>query len=718
MTNLEVALKYAEAGMAVFPCGPDKRPLVTDWLASASADAGTIREWWQARPDALIGLPTKPLNLLVLDADRHNPNEDGVATLRSLCPDLPAHPWCTTANNGEHHFFKQNGTKIGNKKIGGGLETRGFKIDNAGGYVIASGSQLADGRKWWRGDNSPSLIESYRDGTIPEVPAQLITIIQPPGPPPPPPAAKPRRSSNGGSREAAYARTALDNLCAELAAMLPDSGRNIALNNAALGMGHMVAAGWIERGEVEHRLTEAALACRLDRKEIAATLRSGIKTGLAKPHPPLKDRPLPPKEQKKKPQSKPESADDGATDIAPEWPDLNKRRLPAATCTNARTAIEALGIGCRYNVFHDRKLVGGYAIEQWAGELSDHACHMLRVVIKKTYGFDPGKEHTHDAAIQLCLQHQFDPINDYLDGLTWDGTKRLDKWLSAYLGAEDTELNNTIGRLALIAAVRRVRQPGCKFDQIIVLEGPEGTGKSTAIEILAGQENFSDQTIIGLDDRQQQEAVRGVWLFEIADLAGMSKADVDRTKAFASRLSDRARPAYGRQRVELPRRCVFFATTNNETYLKSQTGNRRFWPVKTSRIDLDAMRRDRDQMWAEAAHLEARGASLKLPEEMWSEAAAEQDRRRDQDPWDDILADVKGTVFDVSEASGIGQEERISTTELLTVHLKLPADRANDVATKRLSYCMARLGWSKAVFRVEGKQQRGYRRPIKECDGL
>src|SRR5262249_61576793 len=102
----------------------------------------------------------------------------------------------------------------------------------------------------------------------------------------------------------------------------------------------------------------------------------------------------------------------------------------------------------------------------------------------------------------------------------------------------------------------------------------EGTGKSSAISILAGEENFSDQTIIGLDDRAQQENMRGVWLYEIADLAGMSKADVDKTKAFASRVSDRARPAYGRHVVDQPRRCVFFATTNNAEYLKSQTANR------------------------------------------------------------------------------------------------------------------------------------------------
>jgi predicted P-loop ATPase len=395
-----------------------------------------------------------------------------------------------------------------------------------------------------------------------------------------------------------------------------------------------------------------------------------------------------------------------------KWPDIGKGGKPLATCANARAAIERLGINCQYDTFHDRKLVGGYMIEQYAGEFSDHACQVLRVFIKERFGFDPGKDNTNDAAVQLCLQHQFDPIQQYLDGLKWDGTPRLDKWLTKHLGAEDTALNRHIGRLTLVAAVRRVRQPGCKFDQIPVLEGLEGTGKSTAIEILAGKENFSDQTILGLDDRAQQEAIRGVWLFEIADLAGMSKADVDKTKAFASRVSDRARPAYGRQRVELKRRCVFIATTNNETYLKSQTGNRRFWPVRTGKIDLGALRHDRDQLWAEAAQAEADGAPLKLPESLWADAASEQDRRRDHDPWDDILANVKGEIH--TSPDGRTKEERISTIELITVHLKLPADRMTDATNKRVSFCMRRLGWRKpdGPIRIAGRNQRGYCRTV------
>ena len=257
--------------------------------------------------------------------------------------------------------------------------------------------------------------------------------------------------------------------------------------------------------------------------------------------------------------------------------------------------------------------------------------------------------------------------------------------------------------------MRRVRQPGCKFDQIPVLEGPEGTNKSTAIAILAGQENFSDQTILTERDKEQQELLRGVWIYEIADLAGMKRSEVEKVKAFASRSHDRAPPAYGRRRIDAPRRGILVGTTNDHEYLKSETGNRRFWPVRTGTIDIEALRRDRDQLWAEAAEIEKQGGSLVLPRELWAEAAAIQDERRQHDPWDDILANVNGALY--------GDEEWIKAQELLGI-LGVTADRATSEIYKRLKRVMGRLGWRDGRHYFGGKHQvRGYVRRETEEDG-
>src|SRR5258708_2035766 len=238
----------------------------------------------------------------------------------------------------------------------------------------------------------------------------------------------------------------------------------------------------------------------------------------------------------------------------PAWPDIAKKTdRPRKTYRNARAAIIGLGIDCRYDAFHDRKLIDDE-------RLSDDLCSMLRQKIIDRFDFDPGKENVGDAAQQLCVENGFDPVLQYLAELQWDGIPRLDTWLVEFLGAQDTALTRQIGILTLVAAVRRARKPGTKFDQVLVLEGPEGRMKSTAIVALAGEDNFSDQTILSASDREQQELVAGVWLYEIAEPAGRTKGEVDKIKAFITRTHDRARGAYKRFRSEAPRRCVFIAT--------------------------------------------------------------------------------------------------------------------------------------------------------------
>jgi predicted P-loop ATPase len=229
-----------------------------------------------------------------------------------------------------------------------------------------------------------------------------------------------------------------------------------------------------------------------------------------------------------------------------------------------------------------------------------------------------------------------------------------------------------------------------------------GTEKSKAIEILAGIENFSDQTILGARDREQQELLAGVWLFEIAELSNIRKTEVEHIKAFASRTHDRARPAYGRTRVDQPRRCILFATTNDDRYLKM--ADRRFWPVRTTIIDIEALRRDRDQLWAEAAQRESEGTSIVLDRRLWGAARVEQEAREERDPWDDVLAETIGTIEQ--------GEERVSSIDLLSQVLGIHVSKQRDLDYKRLGRCMQRLKWDgPKPIRIAGKITKGYSRP-------
>jgi hypothetical protein len=318
--------------------------------------------------------------------------------------------------------------------------------------------------------------------------------------------------------------------------------------------------------------------------------------------------------------------------------DVTEDGFPKASMTNAAAAIKGLHIDCRKDMFHEKYLVGGHPIAQWAGDLSDDAIVMLRRTVRSIYGFDPGEQHCRAGATQLCLENQYDPLLQFLNSLQWDGVLRIDTWMRDYLKAEDVPLTRAISRISLIAAVRRARHPGCKFDQIIVLESDEGFGKSSAIETLAGgRDFFSDQQVLGLDEKTQQEAAVGVWLFELADLKGLRRSEVEHVKAFCSRTVDRARPAYGRFRVDKPRRCIYWASTNEDDYLKSDTGNRRFWPVRVGEVDLVGLAHAREQLWAEAALAEAQGESIILDRKLWSVARAEQDDRLEREPWAELI---------------------------------------------------------------------------------
>lgn len=391
--------------------------------------------------------------------------------------------------------------------------------------------------------------------------------------------------------------------------------------------------------------------------------------------------------------------------VSSAWPDVTQTGKPRPTLRNAIVAFQRLGIQASYDMFRRRKMVQGHKLEAFQGEMTDDLSAMLRKAVLDEFGFDPAREHVRDALHMMALENSFHPIRDYLTGLEWDGKSRLDTFLIDYFGAEDTPLNRAIGPIVLIAAVRRVRQPGCKFDEILVLEGRQGTGKSTALAILAGAENHSDQDILTLDAKGQMEALAGKWIYELSELEGIRKAESTKVKAFASRSSDRARMAYGYFAEERPRECIFIGTTNDDHYLSDPTGNRRFWPVRTGRINLESLERDRDQIWAEAAALEVTGKPIRLPKTLWAAAEAEQLRRTARDPWLDTLAEARGE-------EGNGTMVKVSTHHLLTFILEIEVGRQKHSEATRLGICMRELGWDgPKSMRIHGVNVRGYERP-------
>lgn len=262
----------------------------------------------------------------------------------------------------------------------------------------------------------------------------------------------------------------------------------------------------------------------------------------------------------------------------------------------------------------------------------------------------PIKPQTAAQAVEVVARESsFHPVLDYLGSLVWDRRPRLDRWLTEYIGAEETPYTQSIGRSALIGAVARISNPGCKVDTVPIIEGRQGLGKSSAARILFDPWFSDDLADLGGKDAAMQ--TQGAWLIEISELDAMTRSEVSRIKAFVSRATDRFRPPYGVRVIESPRSCVFWGTTNSETYLKDETGGRRFWPIKAGSIDVGGLQQSRDQLWAEAVQLYRAGAAWWIVNpEAQRIADGEQTARYQGDPWDEAIGEYLKTVADVSVA--------------------------------------------------------------------
>lgn len=331
-------------------------------------------------------------------------------------------------------------------------------------------------------------------------------------------------------------------------------------------------------------------------------------------------------------------------------------------------------------------------------EIRDADYAVIRNKLNEIYDINPEESEVARQINLIATENPYNPLQDYLNGLVWDGTARLDDWLTKYLGTPESNFARAVGRKFLIAAVARALRPGCKADDLIILEGRQGIKKSSALSILASPDYFTD-TPIDIGSRDSRLALQRAWIVELAELESLRKSESTRTKAFFSQSTDDYRPPYGRNLIRAPRHCVFAGTSNRDDYLQDETGNRRFWPVRCTNIDLGALSADRDQLWAEATAAYRAGEKWWLADEEEMSSASEATAQRvEADLWEDALS-----VW--LEKTGL---KCVSRQELLLIALNIEFKAWTGIHDRRVGRAMRALGYPPKQIKVDGRVRRFY----------
>jgi predicted P-loop ATPase len=338
------------------------------------------------------------------------------------------------------------------------------------------------------------------------------------------------------------------------------------------------------------------------------------------------------------------------------------------------------------------------------GEWEDIDDTRLRVWLSVEHRIRAQKTDIQDAVAAVADRHRYNELLTYLQGLRWDRRRRLRRWLFKYLNVDDAltvdEANSRdsirylekVGMKTLVAAVARAFQPGCQVDTMTILEGPQGLLKSTVWRVLGG-EWFTD-AYLHLQDKDAFAIIQGMWIVEWSELEAMTRAEASTVKRFLTTHKDRYRTWYGKRAGDVPRACIFVGTVNLEEYLKD-IDNRRFWPVRCGSIDIAGLRRDRDQLWAEAVHSYKRGLSWWVRPRERKLFELQQETRYVYDAIEDKIVSYL-----------VGKTET-TTGQLLEDALGMKPERWALADQQRVGRVMKRLGWWRKQSR-SGAGQRGY----------
>lgn len=389
----------------------------------------------------------------------------------------------------------------------------------------------------------------------------------------------------------------------------------------------------------------------------------------------------------------------------------------------------------RYDEFNHRVTITSDLIwkklkrtsDSWVND-SDLA-HM-RHYFETVYNISVAKK-IEDGLDVVSTKNKYHPVIDYLKSCKWDGKERLECVLIDYLGADDNEYVRAVTRKTFVAAVARVFEPGCKYDNVLSLLGSQGMGKSQLLKKLGGVW-FSD-TFGSLQNNQAMEQLQGVWIMEIGEMAGLKRAEIESVKHFLAKCEDRFRVAYGHLPSIYPRQCIFIITTNEEDFLQDPTGNRRFWPVELNRknIKQNVFALDKktiDSIWAEAVYLYFEDETLYLNTEEEKVAELIQDKHTEQEVHRDLIEEYLNTkvprnwysmnIYD-RQAFLSGTEEltekadllryKITVAEIWTELLKNKIGDLNKFNAKSIKNVMRKIpGWEPKVIKVDNRTERGW----------
>lgn len=666
--------------MSVFPLHANsKRPALASWdpyKLGARADAATLAQWiangWQ---------PAVATNAVtVFEVDSLD------AWARALEMGLPD-TFTVKTPRGWHYYFQHPGHPVSNRA--GSLRIDGERVDGWDvrgdrGYVVGPGSYYIPTPEEAAKGKVEGAYTVELDVPFAPMPAWLAELLAPV-----------ERTELAAPRIAEttspWGLTALHGCLTDLAAAV-DGSVNETVNMVAFRIAQAVAGGEIVADEALEALHEGLAARGIgDEAKARETMQRGWDAGLeaprAGPDPldPIKvfgDRP---------------AAFVPVDDDVPEPPAREQRRLvlsadqlgDKASHLNIEHWIVGSGALIRYDEFAGVVRVGEQA-------LTDHLERQIWLGIREASGLAFAWDLFGHTIRGMAWANRYHPLRAYLNEIqpVWDGAQRIDGWLSRYLGVSDSEYTRVVGALFLTALVRRVRQPGAKFDEMLVLEGPQGLEKSSALAALCPREEwFTDEVSVGMTSKELLEITAGKWIVEAPELKGLVGRGVDHVKAFLSRRFDKARMSYDRNAIERGREWVAAATTNDGKYLDDPTGNRRVWPVVTTAVDLDAIRRDRDQLWAEAAQREASGASIRMPRHLWAVAAEEQAERVLHDSLKEALEELLG------DRTG-----RVRGKVVLDA-LRVPFER-QAAMTRKFGEAMRVLGWTNKLVKVDGEPKR------------